>query len=303
MKKIILAVLFGTMALTVQCDLWQNPFHESTVDDFCEQLYHDLAGIPRHDCRKIIQLTRQFLSQQYYYTTDKISSDRAMQCVHSAIITHVENVTLAHTNDPKLAASMSGNIRAELKKTPHIDASVVSQYCGSLLENKIKKARAYSDATSSPHHNHNSPPRTPRTDTPPFSHATQDAAKMLSVQSLLGEIEEYLKECDMSEIDLIKVKKMFWDNCQSCHFSEADFYRCAKRQVRETILKNLDQHKKMISAQLTEKEKRKLGQAVRSISASVERALPDDSQKLNVQKIKNFCGTNLYNEIIVRARL
>jgi hypothetical protein len=307
MKKMILAVVVSTVVSTVQCDLWQKPFYEPTVDDFCTQLYHDLAGLPPHDRGNIIQLTRQFLSQQHYYSYDTVSTDRAMQCVHSAIITHVENATLVRTNDPKLAASMSGNIRAELKKTLYIDASVVSQYCGTLLEERIKKARSYSHTPSPKHHNHHSPPRTPHFQTPSFSRATQeiqDTAKMLVMQSLMGEVEEYLRESNMPESDRTKVKKMFWNNCQNCHFSEADLYKCAKRQVREIVLENLDRHEMMINAQLTtDKEKRKLRRAARDISASIERALPDDSEKLNVQKVKNFCGTNLYDEIIACVRL
>ena len=305
MKKLILAVVFGTMALTVQGDSW---FYEPTVDDFCTQLDHDLTGLPYHDRMQIMKLTKLLIRQHQSSSTGTINQDLAIQCTQSAVLTHVENTTFALTHDRSIASSMRDNVRAELKKTPYIDASVVTRYCGTLLEERIKKEQAYSHAT--PPRHHNSPPRAPRPHAPPFAttpRAIQEVhsnAVALTMQSLMGEIEEYLRESNMSESDRLKVKKMFWGNCQGSCFSEADFYRCAKRQVRDVVLENLAQQKAVIRAQLKTNEARQnLDLAIRGIDTRIQSALPDDSQKLNVQKIKNFCGTSLREEIIKNANL
>ncbi|HEV2917490.1 MAG TPA: hypothetical protein VGW78_07140 [Candidatus Babeliales bacterium] len=192
MKKYIIGMSLIAAPSMVHADIWQlfddllkelvkmqqaSSASHATIDQFCNQLAHDLKGIPQTDIDAIVRMTKEKLRIESSYRT--ITTDVATQYAKSAIIQRYnENViTLIYDlykseDRPKAIESQNSNIHARLQSIPHINGESLAQF----FDPQTVKNRITADA----HYKYNTHNQSPYTQQPTYTPAYNNAYQPVS---------------------------------------------------------------------------------------------------------------------------
>lgn len=203
--------------------------HEKNIDNYLNQLEHDLKMFEKTDQYSIINIIKLALK-------DKITSPSIKQDIHqiakNAIISHGENrqriiaKEFYHNTDKinRIVESQRGNLLAILNKTDYIDGNALAEYFGDRLFNKTKKEAL---------HPENKPYLKAYwfyllSDTPPTPKPSSfDPNKRHRMY------EDYCnaaKSLGFSEESATEMKKIFWDACASCN-DESSINACMQQHM------------------------------------------------------------------------
>jgi hypothetical protein len=311
-KAFSLALLLSAPAM-LRCDFWNdllaflnafnpphqpsNPAPDAIVDEFCRQLENDLRTFQAHDRRQIIALTRQLIQNQYTLRTyESVSLDVAQQCARSAIIEYSKLSMEAVTNENWLKESMTGNVLAILEKTPHIDGQKLSPYFGNSLKEKVTQAienRKYGHTPrpSTPQIPMYYPSVTQAPVVPQHVPVYQPISNADLIQRIIDTYDTELSKIGLSDADRTIYRKLYYENCNKPHYTEADLHRCMKKELRDGFITTLFREKEKLAQKIKNKEL--LQQTVEKVSGLIRSDIPDDTKMLVVQKIARYCKHNL----------